>query len=434
MLEKTTPTISAVAQAEQVDISSYLQHPDVLTAVENAKRLLAQRRISDTVDPEGHQYIDLVMEGGGVLGVALVGYTYLLEAAGIRIRNVGGASAGSINALLLAAAGTIDQARSAKILPLVDQLQFFSLVDGNRSVKRLLKTIFRKDRGKLIKALYFLLALPSLLKEHGMNPGQSFEDWLKAGLKNFGIDRTDSLRDQLNRGAKNLIRFGDGPALTDTQRSARLAMITADISTQSKVEFPKMASLYWGKMSDAENPGSYVRASMSIPFFFRPFKVAISEPDAGSWNEFAGIDDVKQLPKEAVFVDGGIMSNFPIQVFHGTGVPAAPTFGVLLGKRSRCVPPFVNILQHTNGIFNASRHCLDYDFLTQNPDYHRLITVIDTGEHNWLDFNVTRESKIDLFVRGVRAAHDFIEKFDWETYKDVRRALSTVHSLPPQRK
>jgi NTE family protein len=410
------------------DIDQYLQHPEVLEAVDKAKRLLAKKRISDITDTYDHQYIDLVMEGGGVLGVALVGYTYLLESAGIRIRNVGGASAGSINALLLAAADTIDKPRSTKILPLVDKLEFFSLVDGNKRVKRLLKAIFRKDRGMLIKAWYLLLALPGLLKEHGLNPGQTFEEWLRAGLKGMGIKRTDELEARLNAEAEHLIRHGSTEPLTPKQRSARLAMITADIATQSKVEFPKMAGLYW-KTWKAENPGSYVRASMSIPFFFKPFQVALSDPDANAWAMHAGIDDVSLLPKEAVFVDGGIMSNFPINVFHGTGVPAAPTFGVLLGKRSRCVPNFANIFQHTAGIFNASRHCLDYDFLTQNPDYHRLIKIIDTGTHNWLDFNVTREAKIDLFVRGVKGAYDFIESFDWETYKDVRRALAGAHAL-----
>ena len=34
---------------------------------------------SDIVDEFGNQYVDLVQEGGGVLGIALLGYTYVLE-------------------------------------------------------------------------------------------------------------------------------------------------------------------------------------------------------------------------------------------------------------------------------------------------------------------------------------------------------------------
>ena len=54
------------------------------------------RIVSDTVDEAGHQYVDLVMEGGGVLGIALLGYTYALEEAGIRFLSIAGTSAGSI--------------------------------------------------------------------------------------------------------------------------------------------------------------------------------------------------------------------------------------------------------------------------------------------------------------------------------------------------
>ncbi len=51
-------------------------------------------RFSDIEDAGGHQYVDLVQEGGGVLGIALVGYTYVLENAGIRFFSLAGTSAG----------------------------------------------------------------------------------------------------------------------------------------------------------------------------------------------------------------------------------------------------------------------------------------------------------------------------------------------------
>lgn len=37
------------------------------------------KRYSDVEDAEGNQYVDLVQEGGGVLGIALVGYTMYLK-------------------------------------------------------------------------------------------------------------------------------------------------------------------------------------------------------------------------------------------------------------------------------------------------------------------------------------------------------------------
>jgi NTE family protein len=49
--------------------------------------------------------------------------------------------------------------------------------------------------------------------------------------------------------------------------------------------------------------------------------------------------------------------------------------------------------------------------------------MIDTDGHNWLNFDITDEEKLDLFKRGVRAAADFLEKFDWEGYKELRGTL-----------
>ena len=37
---------------------------------------LDKKAYSDTLDADGNQYIDLVLEGGGILGVALLGYIY----------------------------------------------------------------------------------------------------------------------------------------------------------------------------------------------------------------------------------------------------------------------------------------------------------------------------------------------------------------------
>ena len=46
------------------------------------------------------------MQGGDVLGIAIVGYTYALEEVGLRFLGLGGSSAGAINALLLASTGS----------------------------------------------------------------------------------------------------------------------------------------------------------------------------------------------------------------------------------------------------------------------------------------------------------------------------------------
>jgi NTE family protein len=115
------------------------------------------------------------------------------------------------------------------------------------------------------------------------------------------------------------------------------------------------------------------------------------------------------------------MSNFPIDVFHKFNtIPRLPTFGVRLGVDRNNSNKITSPLNLFWAMFNSIRHLHDYDFILRNPDYKMLIQVIDIGSHDWLNFAMSDESKIDLFVRGAKAASKFLRKFNWEKYKQVR--------------
>ena len=64
---------------------------------------LRGKRFSDLVDQDGHQYVDLVMEGGGMLGIALAGYTWAPFTSGknahpgVRAYDAGGNLVGEFN-------------------------------------------------------------------------------------------------------------------------------------------------------------------------------------------------------------------------------------------------------------------------------------------------------------------------------------------------
>src|SRR4030095_11760269 len=99
-----------------VDVAFFTEAPEVVPAIARIRRELSDRQYSDTLDAAGNQYVDLVMEGGGVLGIALVGYTYALEQAGIRFASIAGTSAGAINAMALAACAEPSAGRSSRVI------------------------------------------------------------------------------------------------------------------------------------------------------------------------------------------------------------------------------------------------------------------------------------------------------------------------------
>ncbi len=90
----------------KISTADFLQQSSVDAIIDKLRADLKkdnkQLVVSDVTDAQGNQYVDLVQEGGGVLGIALVGYTYVLEKMGIRFFSMAGTSAGSINAMLLA--------------------------------------------------------------------------------------------------------------------------------------------------------------------------------------------------------------------------------------------------------------------------------------------------------------------------------------------
>jgi NTE family protein len=102
----------------------FTQANEVQELLAELKRAYEGKPFSDVIDDQGNQYVDLVMEGGGVLGVALVGYTYVLEEMGIRFLRVGGTSAGSINAVLVAGLGTPEERKSEKIIKELANVDF----------------------------------------------------------------------------------------------------------------------------------------------------------------------------------------------------------------------------------------------------------------------------------------------------------------------
>src|SRR5688572_30408439 len=96
--------VMAEKQTAIITKADFLQESGADKIVEELKLHFKDKPliVSDVTDNTGHQYVDLVQEGGGVLGVALVGYTYVLEKLGLRFLKLAGTSAGAINTIMLA--------------------------------------------------------------------------------------------------------------------------------------------------------------------------------------------------------------------------------------------------------------------------------------------------------------------------------------------
>ena len=442
-----------------VTAADFLNHIQDLDA---SIQQLQANTYSDLIDAEGHQYIDLVMEGGGTLGLALLGYLHVLESAGLRFIGIGGTSAGAISAIALASASTPAQPRVDKLIGALANMPMAEFVDGRKDgdsdAMEALQAWLDGDASTLRKVWKTTQVLDNLSEIHALNRGVVFHRWMDTLLRgmNQGQPMTVAvLRERMNTLPPLRVRDSadpedfrnqpkDAPLWEDVlgvrhyivrKHRDQLCVVTADISTETKVYLPQMAELYWTQ-PDAVNVADFARASMSIPGFFATFQLPsrpIDEATRAVWQEHTEWPDRcykdNFLPQTHHFVDGGVLSNFPIDAFHNTSrVPLRPTLGVKLQWDEHNIE-IKGLPSVIGGAFNTARHAMDNEFIKHNPDYTHLVAYIDTGTISWLDFGMQRETKLDLFRRGAEAAIDFLKHFDWDNYKRVRRSLVEAFAL-----
>ncbi len=401
----------------------------VFDIIEDLKEFRDKRgdrfRFSDIYDEAGNQYVNLVQEGGGILGIALVGFTYVLEEMGIRFLSLGGTSAGSINALLMADLGTPEEKKSVRVLERIAEKDFMDFVDGGYDAEQLTEAF--ESGNKIQLYLHLITNIAEIKNKLGINPGLHFEEWLRDILTH---DSWEGLKDNLRAVPDSLYHLSNygkrKRAMTAEELDPKIAIVAADITTQTKVEFPRMAHLYYEDPA-AQNPASFVRASMSIPFFFEPKRASL-EWTRGRENEVrrrwrAVADYSGELPGEIVFVDGGVMSNFPIDLFHQADViPLRPTVGVKLGVDRNCAREINNLADFMGNMASGVRNLRDFEFIRNHPEYKDLVEYIDIDGFNWIDFNISEENKLKLFRQGAKAASHFLRRFNWSDYKDTIKA------------
>lgn len=319
--------------------------------------------------PSAVRTADLVLEGGGVKGIALVGALEVLEERGWSFRRVAGSSAGAIVGSLVTAG--IPAKRLAQILREVDYRRF-------------------RDGGPFSNILLGKAA--ALATRSGIYHGDYLRGWLDQQLREHA-------------GSAWTGRFADLPyadpdpeRVVAENRRFRLVVTGSDLTNGRLRYFPWDFPAY-GRDPGAEKIVDSVRVSMSIPFFYRPVR----------WRETDG--HVTWL------VDGGMLSNYPIQVFDAPpGVaPRWPTIGVKLSGKPQAGLGITNTIKGPLGMGFAMLRTMmgfyDRLHIDASDAIHRTIFV-DTGKVRTTDFDLDAEDREMLYQNGRKAALEFLDGSD----------------------
>lgn len=410
--------------------TDFTDDPAVSSEIERLRQACRDMTLSDIRDAAGHQYVDLVMEGGGVLGVALVGYCYAMEQVGVRFRSIAGTSAGAINALFMQAVSQPGHSKSQAMIREIAGMPMAEFQDGGSDARNAVEAMLSSS--SLLRKLGSLLPnLSELTRKFGINPGDRFHEWVRARLDHYAIQTLGDL-EALMAIAPRGIHYRD-PKTGKRQPfpwHAELALIATELGTARKVVLPRNSALFYSRPQQV-SPADFVRASMSVPYFFEPWRVAPLPRNSRASKAWRRFKPRGPIPKEAIFVDGGLLSNFPISEFHRRDgePPLLPTFGVKLSVDDGAVRNIDGLGAFTGALIEAMRFDADKEFLHNNPDYRQLIAEIHTDGYHWLDFHMSREDRIGLFREGVKAAGRFLDQFDWRAYQQSRANPATDAGL-----
>jgi NTE family protein len=307
---------------------------------------------------------DLVLEGGGVKGIGLVGAISVLEQQGYVFHRIAGTSAGAIVGALVAA--DIDAAALKKIMGEVNYRDFQD-------------DTFLDHAGIVGKAI-------EILTHEGIYKGDFLLEWLTGELAKAGKQTFKDLR---------LVDPGASP---DLQHSYRLVVMTSDLSAGRLVRLPWDYQERLDCDPDGQKIAEAVRMSMSIPIFFRPWRV-----------------------NDRCFVDGGMLSNFPVDVFDRTDdvEPRWPTFGIKLSARPAANQTPTKIdgpIELLKAMVSTMTNFHDGMYIDEPSVCDRTIFV-DCGGVKATDFDLTTQQADALFASGQQAAAKFLSTWDFDAYK-----------------
>ncbi|MEO7960123.1 MAG: patatin-like phospholipase family protein [Ginsengibacter sp.] len=321
-------------------------------------------------------YKNLVLEGGGVRGLAYAGALEVLEQRNIlqNIEQVGGSSAGAIAGLMIA----LDY-NSHEIDSIFDKLKVQQFNDG--------KDIF----GKIIR----------IKKEYGLFKGDKLEKWLGEIIA--------------HKTGNSNTTFFDLHQLHMQKSSFKDLYCTGTNISRQRLEI-----LSW-KTWPSMTLKTAVHISGSIPFYFKP--VAIDS---------LGNEVMPQKDKQNYdfYVDGGMLCNFPISIFDSSLDGNNPlvtenlfynheTLGLKLErapqveafrKNSTGIAPYEikNMKDYTGAVMNLMMEKVNRSSPDLSNEKGRTI-YISYGEISGRPRKISEEEKILLYHNGVMAANRFFD-------------------------
>ncbi|NOX47136.1 MAG: patatin-like phospholipase family protein [Chlorobi bacterium] len=312
---------------------------------------------------------NLVFEGAGIRGIAYAGAIQALEENGVskNIEKVGGTSAGAISSLLFVLGYS-----SSEMDSIISETGFEDFNDGK---------------------YIFFGGISRTKNNYGWYRGEKFKEWIGVLIENKTGDTETTFRELHQKGYRDL--YVTATCLNKQQ-----------LIFLSHETYPKM------KVKDA------VRISMSIPLYFQAVFVDNIGRTYSEQNENNDLD---------LMVDGGIIGNFPIQLFdtyeidstnEEIRIPNYETLGIRIDSDSqigedslsrKLAPyPIEDFTDYISAFYIMVIENLNRNNLTED-DWNRTVSVSSVGITPKIK-KLTTEQKEMLFRSVKESTENYFRK------------------------
>ena len=241
--------------------------------------------------------------------------------------------------------------------------------------------------GEEMEKLFLDINLSGLLdRRYGLIP-IPFAKWLLVYWK-LGLYKGEALEKWVAEklAIRNVVTFNDIPPQS-------LRIIASDITNGKLVVLPDDLKSY-GVDPLTFPVAKAVRMSCSIPYFFEPVKLNVGK-------------------RTSLFVDGGVLSNFPMWLFNSEHVrKERPVIGLRLSTDEIWKPHEVdNAVELFSALFKTMKDAHDSRYISKK--HVNNIVFIPMKGISAMDFNMNDEMKGELIERGRLYTREFLKRWTY---------------------
>nr|WP_106779921.1 patatin-like phospholipase family protein [Lysinibacillus timonensis] len=232
-----------------------------------------------------------------------------------------------------------------------------------------------------IEALLDELDLKSLLDPPKITRTLPILKWLNLYFR-MGLYQGNALEKWFYKklAEKDVYTFDDIPR-------GSLKLVASDLTNGKMVVFPDDLASYginWKNFSIAKA----LRMSCGIPFFFEPIKL-------------------KSQKEDCIFVDGGVLSNFPLWIFDN-GNKQRPILGLKLSNPKEESKPHMihNGLQMFEALFETMKDAHDKRYISRK--HEKNIIFIPVDDYGATQFDLDENGKDTMMKIGRERTEKFL--------------------------